>query len=244
MRLFYPAHCLFYRHKFYMSPDFKIHKPQRTSLSSQVVQEIERQIRQGVWQLNERIPAEPELASAFGVSRNTIREALQSLIHAGILAARPGDGTYAKRRSRMESALHSELATAERSQVLEARLTLELGIVELAARNRTPDDLEKLRSALDERNQSDNVELDAAFHALIAQASHNPLLADFYNEICRYMLNNLPEKPLEGAVYQEETCLHETLYQAIADQDPTAAQTVARAIIALYAARFSDAVDR
>ena len=131
-----------------MTSDIKIHKPKRTSLSSQVVQEIERQIRENVWQLGERIPAEPELAAAFGVSRNTVREALQSLIHAGILAARPGDGTYVQRRSRMESALHSELSLQDIKKVLEARLTLEQGIVALAAANRTDEDLRKIRAAL------------------------------------------------------------------------------------------------
>jgi len=213
-------------------------KPKRTSLSSQVVQEIERQIRQGFWQLGERIPAEPELASAFGVSRNTIREALQSLIHAGILEARPGDGTYIRRRSRMESALHSELESLALAKVLEARLTLERSIVELAAANRTDEDLKNLREALDKRNQSDNPLLDAEFHMLIAYAAHNPLLADFYNEICRYMLKNLPETPLTGEAYAHETLLHEKLFEAIFRQDGSAAQTAAQEIVNIYASRF------
>ena len=220
-----------------MTP-LSLSKPKRTSLSSQVVQEIERQIRQGAWQVGERIPAEPELASAFGVSRNTIREALQSLIHAGILAARPGDGTYIQRRSRMESALQSELASLELNKVLEARLTLESSIVELAAANRTNEDLKNIRQALDKRNQSDNPLLDADFHMLVAYAAHNPLLADFYNEICRYMLNNLPAKPLEGKAYTEETRLHEELFAALQKQDACAAKATAQAIVNIYANRF------
>ncbi|MBE6369366.1 MAG: FadR family transcriptional regulator [Lentisphaerae bacterium] len=222
-----------------MSSELKIHKPKRASLSSQVVQEIERQIRENVWQLGERIPAEPELASAFGVSRNTVREALQSLIHAGILAARPGDGTYVQRRSRMESALHSELSLQDIKKVLEARSTLEQGIVALAAANRTVEDLQKIRISLDERNKSDNSQLDAQFHMNIAYAAHNPLLADFYNEICRFMLQNLPEKPLEGAAYTAETALHEQLYQALKDQDAQKAQSTAQAIVNIYANRFN-----
>ena len=213
-------------------------KPKRTSLSSQVVQEIERQIRQGAWQLGERIPAEPELAQAFGVSRNTIREALQSLIHAGILAARPGDGTYIQRRSRMESALYSELESLELNEVLEARLALETSIVELAAANRTDEDIQKIRQALDKRNQSDNPLLDAEFHMLVAYAAHNSLLADFYNEICRYMLKNLPNEPLTGTAYTEETFLHEQLFESLVKQDAGAAKQTAQAIVNIYANRF------
>ena len=221
-----------------MAAVLKVNKLKRTSLSSQVVQEIEQQIRHGHWQLGERIPSEPELAAVFGVSRNTIREALQSLIHAGILEARPGDGTYIQRRSRMESALYSELAGLELAKVLEARLTLELGIVELAAANRTEDDLQLIRQALNKRNESDNSALDANFHMQIAYAAHNLLLANFYNEICRYMLSNLPEQPLEGEAYDQETSLHEQLYSALEDKDPAAAKAAAKAIVNIYANRF------
>ena len=103
---------------------------------------------------------------------------------------------------------------------------------------RTAEDLKKIRTALDERNKSDNPQLDAAFHMNVAYAAHNPLLADFYNEICRYMIKNLPEKPLEGKAYLEETALHEQLFQALADQDAQLAQTTAQAIVNIYASRF------
>ncbi len=215
----------------------EIQKPKRIPLSTQIVQEMERLIRSGQWPVEERIPAEPELVRLFGVSRNTVREALQSLIHAGLLAARPGDGTYVKRRTRMESVLHSELAGADPAKVLEARLTLELGIAELAAQNRTEPDLTALRKALDRRNLSDNLALDAEFHMAVAYATHNPLLADFYNEVCRYMLNNLPDAALEGQKYVWETALHEQLFQALALKDAEGAKNTTRAIVGIYAER-------
>ena len=55
---------------------------------------MERAIASGVWTVGEKIPPEPELMAHFGVSRNTLREAIQALIHGGVLQARQGDGTY------------------------------------------------------------------------------------------------------------------------------------------------------
>ena len=52
------------------------------------------------------------------------------------------------------------------------------------------------------------------------------------------MIKNLPEKPLEGKAYLEETALHEQLFQALADQDAQLAQTTAQAIVNIYASRF------
>ncbi|MDD3885575.1 MAG: FadR/GntR family transcriptional regulator [Victivallaceae bacterium] len=215
----------------------KIQKPQRTSLSAQIVQEMERIIGTGEWPVGGQIPPEPELMRLFGVSRNTLREALHSLIHAGLLLAKPGDGTYVKRRTRMESLLHRELAGAEPGKVLEARLALELGIVGLAAKNRTAGDLHELRLALDRRNGGDDQAADAEFHMAVARATHNPLLADFYNEICRYMLQNLVDTPLKGEMLEREIVLHEDLYRALNDADAERAKAVTREIIRIYSGR-------
>ena len=76
------------------SKTMELKKPVRVSLARQVLTAMESMIRSGKWKVGDRIPAEAELARAFSVSHNTIREALQSLIHMGMLEARPGDGTY------------------------------------------------------------------------------------------------------------------------------------------------------
>ena len=72
------------------SKTMELKKPVRVSLSRQVLTAMESMIRSGKWKVGDRIPAEAELARAFSVSHNTIREALQSLIHMGMLEARPG----------------------------------------------------------------------------------------------------------------------------------------------------------
>lgn len=55
---------------------------------------IEEKIRSGGWKLHEKLPPERQLALLFGVSRNTLRTALQVLQGRGILASRQGSGTF------------------------------------------------------------------------------------------------------------------------------------------------------
>ncbi len=43
-----------------------------------------------------RLPAERQLAAQLGVSRNSLREAIQKLISDGVLMSRRGGGTYVR----------------------------------------------------------------------------------------------------------------------------------------------------
>ncbi len=109
---------------------------------------MESLIREGEWPVGTRIPAEPELMRLFQVSHNTVREAVQGLIHAGLMVARPGDGTYVIAADRLDAALDNRLHHAEMARILEARLAIEKAIVALAARSRTEQDLAAMRAAL------------------------------------------------------------------------------------------------
>ena len=146
-------------------------KPVRLSLSRQVLNAMESMIRSGQWKVGDRIPAEPELARAFSVSHNTIREALQSLIHMGMLEARPGDGTYVMASDRFAVAVSNRLRESELPQILEARLALEKEIARLAAVKRTEEDLEILEAALKDCHARvrPGIEDDMLFHAAVAR---------------------------------------------------------------------------
>ena len=59
---------------------------------------IEAQVREliagGQAQPGDRLPSERVLAHALGVGRSTLREAIRILEFAGLLAVRPGEGTF------------------------------------------------------------------------------------------------------------------------------------------------------
>ena len=60
----------------------------------QIHDKIRRRIEKGQWQVGERLPSERELSQEFGVSRMTLRQAIQTLADEGILERKVGSGTY------------------------------------------------------------------------------------------------------------------------------------------------------
>ena len=53
-----------------------------------------KKMKNGEWKVGQKLPTEPELCQFFGVSRTTIRQAVDSLVSAGLLAKKQGSGTY------------------------------------------------------------------------------------------------------------------------------------------------------
>ncbi|WP_122645310.1 GntR family transcriptional regulator [Enterococcus mediterraneensis] len=68
----------------------------------QIHDQIKRQIEEGVWGIGDRLPSERELAIQFGVSRMTLRQAIQTLADEGILDRKIGSGTYVARQKVQE----------------------------------------------------------------------------------------------------------------------------------------------
>lgn len=63
-------------------------------LWAQVAADLRTEITAGRLDDGQRLPAEPELASIYGVSRATIRRALGVLIDEGLLSRLTGRGTF------------------------------------------------------------------------------------------------------------------------------------------------------
>lgn len=160
--------------------------------SEWVLNELRREIETGERQPGDKLPSVVELSERFGVGRSTIREALSALKAMGWLDIRQGGGTYVKAlvsSATADSALAEWIANAQSLlQLVEVRRVLETGIASLAARNRTEADAEALRNAVkrmaqviaDERAGE---QADTAFHMLLAESTHNPLLIELIRSL-------------------------------------------------------------
>lgn len=60
----------------------------------QIHDQLKDEIEKGVWKVGDRLPSERELSVKFGVSRMTLRQAIQTLADEGILERKIGSGTY------------------------------------------------------------------------------------------------------------------------------------------------------
>ncbi|HZI97545.1 MAG TPA: FCD domain-containing protein, partial [Actinomycetales bacterium] len=162
----------------------------RGSLIEHVTHVLREQVTSGAWPVGSRIPTEPELVELTGTGRNTVREGVQSLVHAGLLERRQGSGTYVMAVNELGVAVGRRMASARHRDVLEVRRTLEVGAARLAATRRTPQDVERLERLLASRNAARladdldaTADADIALHRAIAQAGGNPVLAELYDHL-------------------------------------------------------------
>ncbi|MFD1956337.1 FadR/GntR family transcriptional regulator [Paenibacillus thailandensis] len=197
----------------------------RMSLVDQAAMQIEKLIETGVWQVGTKIPPEPELMEQLQVSRNTLREAVRALTHAGMLRTRQGDGTYVCSASALGPALQKRVRKTDALHTLEVRHALEREAAALAAWRRTDEDLQQLRRCLEECKlavrSGDNdayAEWDMLFHRAVVAASGNGLLMELYE----HMTEGLRETVSTVVEISDHACfldLHELLLQAVERRD-------------------------
>ena len=156
-------------------------------VSDAVVRELEQRILEGSLKSGDQLPPERELSADLGVSRSSVREAIQKLVSRGLLYARQGEGTFVTDRldagfsDPWEEMLRDHPSVRE--DLLEFRHLLEAKAAECAARRATDADRERILGCLmqlEETFLSDDldrqVEKDLAFHQAIAEASHNAII--------------------------------------------------------------------
>ena len=159
-------------------------KIQNISVTGQVIDYIRQQIIAGTWAVGDRIPSEPQLVEALGVSRASVRSALQYFIGLGVLKSYQGKGTFLVDNCVVPGVDNLKI-TAEDcrdiSKVLEFRSLLEPGLCRIAVQRAGTDVvealgkcMEEMRRGYDAGNISQFVQADLQFHETICRASENP----------------------------------------------------------------------
>jgi GntR family transcriptional repressor for pyruvate dehydrogenase complex len=134
----------------------------------------------------EEVPSEGTLSHELNVSRGVVREAFRSLRTAGILDIANGRSPRVGRLSTqaltqfLNHALHTEQAST--AHALDVRNALEVRAAELAARNRSEDDVAALQREATIMRDSNNrrrrfIDADIRFHEILGRATGNPLFA-------------------------------------------------------------------
>jgi DNA-binding FadR family transcriptional regulator len=134
------------------------------------------------------LPAEGELAELFGVSRNSVREAVKSLQVLGVLVSRPGSGLFVGEFSFdpiVDSLPYAIVVDYDDlADLLEVRRTLEVGMVEQIVRSRTDEQvarlseiIERWKKAITKDNDAYPADLDHLFHAVLIGGVQNQLVA-------------------------------------------------------------------
>nr|WP_315278709.1 transcriptional regulator LldR [uncultured Acinetobacter sp.] len=212
-------------------------------VSDKVVQDLRTLVEKNQMQVGDRLPAERKLCEQLGVSRSSLREAIQQLTSQGMLVSKVGAGTFLQQLPTNWSQYQivqplSNLIDedpAYRFDVQEARMVLEGGTAWYAAQRATAEDLKKIRACYEQiahfqilADDDQAAIADAKFHLAIAEASHNLVLI----QMMRGLFDLLQYNVVLGRrkVYTEAhrfDQLHDQHFQvmdAIERQDPEAAR--------------------
>ncbi|WP_336516370.1 FadR/GntR family transcriptional regulator [Pollutibacter soli] len=209
----------------------------RKSLADTVADELQQQIRKGVYPVDSRLPIEPELMQIFGVGRSTIREAIRILSNNGLLRVQQGLGTFVV-RSQVAESLDTQFSRSGIADILEVRQLLEQKIAEKAAINRTEDQLKKMkqllkkRKVLAEKEETEEcIRTDISFHISIAEACGNPILTDLYKSASSHVSRWFMKSHKNAASFRKTQGMHEDLYGAIEQGDAKKAAMITAKII-------------
>ncbi len=155
-------------------------------IADQIRKELsDRRLRAG-----DRLPPERALAEQFGVSRNTLREALRSLENAGLLRLQKGATGGAFVRESTGDAIVTglrdmfHLGAIQPEHLTEARVMIEASAVRAACERATLEDIEALnaniaaaaKAARENVDFYDQAAIHLDFHRVIARATKNPVM--------------------------------------------------------------------
>ncbi|PPG77534.1 GntR family transcriptional regulator [Rathayibacter sp. AY1E5] len=202
---------------------------QRESVIDHVTALFHEEIRSGRWAVGERIPVEAELARWTGAGRNSVREAVQALVQAGLVRREQGRGTFVTARSQLAESLRRRIPSAARREGLELRFAIDGATAALAAERRTGEDVAALRALLARRARSweapelaERIAADTALHRAVVVATHNDLFVELYDGLTGMFESVLAEDVVgEEDVHARQ---HAELVEAIAAGDAEGAR--------------------
>lgn len=162
-------------------------------------EKIQEAIEKGGLKVGDKLPPERALAETFGVSRNSVREAIRTLSEQGILRSRHGDGTYicGSDLAPLTAALLTAVDMEGKSfdHIMEFRLLMEPSIARIATARHTREQLRQMKIIVcDQRlkilHGENDGELDAQFHTLLAEATGNPVFIDIISRLNELFSHN------------------------------------------------------
>jgi GntR family transcriptional regulator, transcriptional repressor for pyruvate dehydrogenase complex len=220
----------------------------RVSTVDLVVSEIKKAIKNEVWKVGSKLPAESDLAKMYGVNRLTVRLALQKLSTIGIIETQIGEGSFVRNFSfsnYMQAVSDIYLNKQKIDDTWALRRLIEIECALIACENPGKEELAELKHRadvyLDYRDTyiasgeglDDLVEADMAFHYQICLMSHNNLYRDIYKLtwiLIRSHVKNLLTKRdalAKKHLYSEpDGDLHMQLYNAILAHDKESCREV------------------
>jgi GntR family transcriptional repressor for pyruvate dehydrogenase complex len=219
-----------------------------------ITRKLEDALLDGSFPANAKLPSERALAERYGVSRNTVREAIQQLGARGLVHIRPRSGVFVSDQLRTGApSPWAQLiadSPARRDDILEFRRVLEGATAYFAALRGTDEDLERIRGATarlerarQEGNHAGESRVDVELHEAIARASRNSMFLHLHSSITKMMREHIIRnvdglRELNQPVSETLALQHRTICDAICARRPEEARTAMQTHIDYVRSRF------
>ncbi len=182
----------------------------KESLTERIYEYIKDQIITGEWKTGEKLPSETELASLLGVSRLSLRMAIQKTNVLGLTETLVGEGTFVKDFSMFsyfEEIFHSKIIEKNDDEMWEFRMILQIGSLRLAFEkdnlNEHIQNLKDIYVDMEEALNEDDLEryhkADANFHQEICNMCNNKFMTLLYESFAQ-LISNITQRNSEISI--------------------------------------------
>ncbi|GMA98074.1 FadR/GntR family transcriptional regulator [Pelosinus sp. IPA-1] len=206
----------------------------KANITQQVIEYLKKNIENGTWAVGEKIPSENNLTEILGVSRASVRVAIQQFIALDALQSIQGKGTFVKTNN--ITGVGSNLNAIDEAnyddiiQVLEFRRIIETECAYIAAQQATDETINNLKRYLgnmkDSIDQSEEfVKQDMLFHEEICHATGNRLLENCLKDVFQQTAKNHKQMN-EAFGYNDGIYYHTLLLKAIQNKDARKAKNL------------------
>ena len=171
------------------SPSIRFSPIKGTAPATEILAQIRDQLASRRLKAGDKLPPERDLALQFGVSRNSLRQALRSLVDSGLLQIKKGAAGGAFIRDGGGEAVATgfsdlySLGTIRPEHLTEARILVGVEVVRLACARATDAEIDELEAnvaaaedAAKARRFAERTELNLEFYRLLARMTRNPIL--------------------------------------------------------------------
>ena len=236
--------------------EFRLGSAEVPKASDVLAEELRERILTGQLAEGDSLPAERELVRQAQMSRATVREALRILEVQNLVRVKAGraGGAFVQRPTTKSMANSVSMLIRGRRiklvDLMETREALEPFCAELAARNRTGEDLTKLERANEavanpEADFAQFLRANLDWHVGVAVASHNELLVGFMIALSQAIYAGTENAAFVGTeVRAVTTQAHWAITTAIRDRDATAAGRRMRRHVRSYADALAESDER
>ncbi|HEX7004880.1 MAG TPA: FadR/GntR family transcriptional regulator [Trueperaceae bacterium] len=201
-----------------------------------IVEEIKGQILEGELKPGDRLPTIAERARELNVGQGSVREAYRVLESRGVLEVVQGSGTFVSTNLGPDNEMLLSLSftpAPTRAHLLEARRLLEPQVAALAAQRATNAERQAIVRASKEedaalRDPGEWARHNIAFHSLICNASHNPVVSEMVLTLYEFFGKTEPHPAEDPIVREKGKHFHRLIAFSIYEGDAEAARDLMR----------------